>query len=189
MIKRNFILKLFEYLLISVFIILIDQLTKLWLYGKSCSLIGDILWLESPTLNTGAAFNMLNNNTLLLVITLLFSLVMIYFICSQRVIKSKFLKISLSILLGGTIGNIIDRIFWGGVRDFIYFKSINFAIFNFADIFVNIGVYLIVGYLIYFSFFKKDNNRGKREKLSKKENESKLDNDANLKQNISKDEK
>ena len=72
-----------------------------------------------------------------------------YLIISNKVSKSKFFKISIGIILGGTIGNFIDRIAFGGVRDFIYLKSINFAIFNFADIFLNIGVYMLIGYIIY----------------------------------------
>lgn len=141
------------YILISCVVILFDQMTKLWLYGRSLSLIGDFLWIESPALNTGAAFNMIDNNILLAVLTSFFAFVMIYLIVSNRFVKSRFVKTAISILLGGTIGNIIDRIFLGGVRDFIYFKSINFAIFNFADVFINVGVYLIVGYLIYRTFF------------------------------------
>lgn len=135
--------------ILSAVCVAVDQLTKWFLYGKSCSLIGDFLWLE-PGFNTGASFSILSNATLFLII---FSIpviaLMIYFIISNKVSKSKFFKIALGIILGGTIGNLIDRIAFGGVRDFIYFKSINFAIFNFADIFINIGVYLLVGFIIY----------------------------------------
>lgn len=57
--------------------------------------------------------------------------------------------IGLSVLLAGGIGNLIDRIFRTYVIDFIYFKIINFPVFNFADICVVIGVILIgIGYLI-----------------------------------------
>ena len=154
--------KLLLFVSIIALVILIDQLTKHFLYGKSQSLIGDFLWLESPALNTGAAFNMLNNNILLAVLTSVFAVFMVFVIVSNRFTDSLFFKIALSILLGGTIGNIIDRVFWGGVRDFIYLKSINFAIFNFADIFVNIGVYLIVGYLIYSIFFAKKQKKDEK---------------------------
>lgn len=136
---------------LAAVLVLVDQLTKLWLYGKSCSLICDFLWLESPELNTGASFGIFSGKTIFLV---LFSIPVIalicYMICSNKLTKSKFFKASLGIILGGTIGNLIDRIFLGGVRDFIYLKSINFAIFNFADIFINIGIYMIIGYLLYY---------------------------------------
>ena len=108
--------------ILSAVCVAVDQLTKWFLYGKSCSLIGDFLWLE-PGFNTGASFSILSNATLFLII---FSIpviaLMIYFIISNKVSKSKFFKIALGIILGGTIGNLIDRIAFGGVRDFIYFK-------------------------------------------------------------------
>ncbi len=135
--------------IIGAICVLIDQLTKWLLYGKSCSLIGDFLWLE-PGFNTGASFSILSNATTFLIIFSIPVIAMMnYLIISNKVSKSKFFKISIGIILGGTIGNFIDRIAFGGVRDFIYLKSINFAIFNFADIFLNIGVYMLIGYIIY----------------------------------------
>lgn len=129
--------------------LVVDQLTKLWLYGKSCSLIGNFLWLE-PGFNTGASFSIFSNSTLFLA---LFSIpimaVMVYAIVSNKVSKSKFFKISLGFILGGTLGNFIDRIWLKGVRDFIYFKSVNFAIFNFADVFINIGAYMLFGFVVF----------------------------------------
>ena len=135
--------------IIGAICVLIDQLTKWLLYGKSCSLIGDFLWLE-PGFNTGASFSILSNATTFLIIFSIPVIAMMnYLIISNKVSKSKFFKISIGIILGGTIGNFIDRIAFGGVRDFIYLKSINFAIFNFADIFINVGVYMLIGYIIY----------------------------------------
>lgn len=151
--------------IISAVCLLVDQLTKFLLYGKSCSLIGDFLWLE-PGFNTGASFSMFSNATIFLII---FSIPMValinYAIISNKLTKSKFLKIALGILLGGTVGNLIDRIVYGGVRDFIYLKSINFAIFNFADVFINIGTYLMIGYIIYMiaKEYKKHYQQAKEE--------------------------
>lgn len=54
-----------------------------------------------------------------------------------------------SLLISGGIGNLIDRIFRLHVIDFIYFKCINFPVFNFADICVVIGVIVIgISYLL-----------------------------------------
>ncbi len=153
--------------IISAVCLLVDQLTKFLLYGKSCSLIGDLLWLE-PGFNTGASFSMFSNATTFLII---FSIPMVvlmnYAIITDKVTKSKFFKIALGIMLAGTVGNLIDRIVYGGgwVRDFIYLKSINFAIFNFADIFINIGVYLLIGYIIYMfaKEYKKQYKQAKEE--------------------------
>lgn len=177
---------------VSAVCILVDQLTKLWLYGKSCSLIGNLLWLE-PGFNTGASFSMFSNATLFLII---FSVpviaFMIYAIISNKISKSVFFKISLGILLGGTIGNFIDRIAFGGVRDFIYLKSINFAIFNFADIFINIGVYMLIGFCIYkfIDDYKKSKNKavsnaGSGEKTEKDESEKSDEKDDDALKNVS----
>ena len=149
----------------------IDQLTKFFLYGKSFSLIGDFLWIESPELNTGASFGIFKDNTLVLaIISIPMIIFMIYVICSKKVYPSIFFKSAVGILLGGTIGNLIDRLVFKGVRDFIYFKSINFAIFNFADIFINVGVYMIIIYLI-IDLFKKDKNKQKKQETSSQDKE------------------
>ena len=135
-------------LIIAGLVILADQLTKHFLYGISMSLIGDFLWIEEA-FNTGASFGMLKNGTVLFIaISTPLILAMIWVLLSKRKEFTKFLKICVGILLGGTIGNYIDRIWLGGVRDFIYFKSINFAIFNVADIAITVGSIMLATYLI-----------------------------------------
>lgn len=141
--------------IISIVIIIIDQVTKFCLYGMSCSLIGDFLWLES-TLNTGASFGMLKNGTVFFIIfSIPMTALMIWLIVSKKYDYGKFFKITLGVLLGGTIGNLIDRIFFAGVRDFIYFKSINFAIFNVADIAITVATIMLVVFLFLEMFKKK----------------------------------
>lgn len=132
------------FLLISVGVVGLDQLTKWLFYGKSYSLLGDFLWIES-SFNKGAAFSMMTGVVwLFIIVSILASGIMIYFILSKKHGLTSFCKVSLALVLGGAIGNLIDRICLGGVRDFIYFKSINFAIFNVADSFVTIGGILLV---------------------------------------------
>ena len=63
-------------------------------------------------------------------------------------------KISIALILGGTVSNAIDRLIFGGVRDFIYLKFIDFAIFNIADMAITIGSILICVCII----FLKDKN-------------------------------
>lgn len=158
--------------IIAACAIAVDLLTKHFLYGKSMSLIGDFLWLESPSLNTGASFGIFGGKTIYLII---FSIpviaVMIYLIISKRFSTSKFFKASLGLVLGGTIGNLIDRIALGGVRDFIYLKSINFAIFNFADIFINVGVFLLIIYFIITLIKDIKKSKQSTEKQAKSEGE------------------
>ena len=60
----------------------------------------------------------------------------------------KWVKISLAMIIGGGIGNMIDRICWGFVVDFIDFTLINFPVFNVADSFVTVGAGILMVYLI-----------------------------------------
>ena len=144
----------------SIAIIAIDQLTKFLIYGSApVSVLGDFLWFES-SLNTGVAFSMFEGHSyLFVVLSGVAALVMIWLIISKKIFKSKFEKISLGVILGGTIANAIDRIAFGGVRDFIYLKFINFAIFNVADMAITIGASLLC-LLIVISIFKKDESKG-----------------------------
>jgi len=150
------------FLLISVGVVGLDQLTKWIFYGKSYSLLGDFLWIES-SFNKGAAFSMMAGAIwLFIIVSVASSAFIIYFILSKKFGLTKFCKISLALILGGAVGNLIDRIALGGVRDFIYFKSINFAIFNIADSFVTIGGILLVVSLIIL-FVKKYKKEDKHE--------------------------
>ena len=137
------------YFAVTVAVIVADQLTKMKLYGQSFSVIGDFLWVES-SFNTGAAFSFMSGAVwFFIVVSALSSGVMIYLLISNKWGLSIFNKVAISLILGGAIGNLIDRIMLGGVRDFIYLKSINFAIFNVADMAVTIGgILLVIGLII-----------------------------------------
>ncbi len=142
------ILLVFIYFLIAGVVIGVDQLTKFWLYGKSFSLIGDFLWIQT-SFNTGAAFSMLSGKTwFFILVAVLASALIIYLLISNKWGLNVGAKVGLALILGGAVGNLIDRIVLGGVRDFIYFKSINYAIFNFADTFVSIGAVVLVIFFI-----------------------------------------
>lgn len=131
-------------------IIALDQLTKFLVYGTAArSVIGNLLWFQS-TLNTGVAFSMFEGKSwLFFLIAILASACLIYFICSKKWLSGKLERISLGLILGGTISNAIDRIIFGGVRDFIYLKFINFAIFNIADFAITVGAILFCVSIIF----------------------------------------
>ena len=129
--------------LCAISIIGFDQLTKFLVYGTAArSIIGEFLWFES-TLNTGVAFSMFSGKSIVFfVIACIASVVLVYLIISKKWLKNKLEKISMGLILGGTIANAIDRLIFGGVRDFISLKFINFAIFNIADMAITIGAIL-----------------------------------------------
>lgn len=137
-------------LVCAVVVIVLDQLTKFLVYGTiSRSVIGNLLWFES-TLNTGVAFSMFEGNSLLFfIIAMLASVVLVYLICSKKWLSGNVEKIAIGLILGGTISNAIDRLIFKGVRDFIYLKFINFAIFNLADFAITIGAILFCVSIIF----------------------------------------
>ncbi len=144
--------------IVAAVIVAIDQLTKILIYGTAArSIIGNLLWFES-TLNTGVAFSMFENNSYIFIITsIIASVIISWLIASKKYFTNRLEKITLALILGGTIGNVIDRIIFGGVRDFISLKFINFAIFNVADMAITIGAAILAFYIL-LSMFKTNKN-------------------------------
>ena len=141
------------FLSLSIFIVLIDQFTKyLMFYYKNLFINKDFLLFKLDFVkNYGAAFNIFRGNRIFLsLISILFSILLIYLIFSKNTINS-FDLYSYSFILGGTIGNGIDRIFKGFVVDFINLNIINFPVFNIADISINIGFIFLL-----YNIFKKN---------------------------------
>lgn len=97
------------------------------------------------TENTGAGFGLFSDNTVALTVitTIVIIGLLIYLILAQK--ENMWLRVSLLFIVGGGIGNLVDRINLGYVRDFIQFAFWkNFAIFNVADSFVTVGVFMLV---------------------------------------------
>ena len=142
------------FLFLSFFIVLIDQITKyLIIYNKKLFINKDfILFKLDFVKNYGAAFNIFSGNRMFLsLISILFSILLIYLIFRKNTLNSLELY-SYSFVLGGTIGNGIDRIYKGFVLDFINLNIISFPVFNIADISINIGFIFLL-----YNIFK--NNR------------------------------
>ena len=138
------------FLSLSIFIIFIDQTTKSFLLYNNKSIVNkDFIFFRLDFVkNYGAAFNILSGSRILLsIISIIFSIILIYLILRKD--SSKLLDYyAYSFILGGTIGNGIDRIINGIVVDFINLNFINFPVFNIADISINIGFFfLLYGFL------------------------------------------
>ena len=142
------------FLSLSIFIVLIDQFTKyLMFYNTKLFINKDfVLFKLDLVKNYGAAFNIFNGSRIFLsLISIFFSVTLIYLIFRKNTLNS-FDLYSYSFILGGTIGNGIDRIYKGFVVDFINLNIINFPVFNIADISINIGFVILL-----YNIFK--NNR------------------------------
>ena len=142
------------FLSLSIFIVLIDQFTKyLMFYNKKLFINKDFLLFKLDFVkNYGAAFNIFSGSRMFLsLVSIFFSILLIYLIIRKNTLNSIDLY-SYSFILGGTIGNGIDRILRGFVIDFINLNFINFPVFNIADISINIGFIFLL-----YNIFK--NNR------------------------------
>ena len=141
------------FLSLSIFIILVDQFTKYLIsYNYKFFLnIDFFLFRFDFVKNYGAAFNLFSGSRIFLsLLSVTCSIVLIYLILRKN-ISNKFDLFAYSFILGGTIGNGIDRILKGFVIDFINLNFINFPVFNIADISINIGFIFLL-----YSIFKKN---------------------------------
>ncbi len=134
--------------IIILLVIGLDQLTKYLTdvhlpLGTTVPLWEGIFHLTS-THNTGAAFGMLSNGTwLLIIVSSVASLAIIWLLIKYQKHMHTFMRVSLALILAGALGNLIDRVVLGYVRDMLEFAFINFAIFNVADTAVSIGAALL----------------------------------------------
>lgn len=152
---KNYLKNYWWKYIIIVAVIVLDIVTKAvfvpqnesqWL---SYSVLGDFLWIK-PMRNTGAGFSILEGKIWLL-ITITFAFIILLAIFDIRYKhKSVLFGISTALILTGAIGNLIDRLAFGYVRDFLYFKSLEFPVFNIADSSLSVGVFLMFIYIIFF---------------------------------------
>lgn len=139
-----------RYYLLAFVIVIIDQLTKLWVITnmelrESITVIENFFYITSHR-NTGAAWGIFAGKmTFFYIVTA----VVIVFICYyiQKFAKDSLLTgLALGLILGGAVGNFIDRLFRKEVVDFfdIYIGSYNYPIFNIADSALVVGVILVL---------------------------------------------
>ncbi|GAT75743.1 lipoprotein signal peptidase [Ehrlichia ruminantium] len=137
-----------KYILIICLLVFIDQMSKWYVMFllQSISVIKICSFVQmSEVWNTGISFGIMHNlmysNLIFCSISVVITSVLFYFL-----ISGLFDKIPIAIIIGGSIGNIIDRIRYGAVYDFIdiYVKNWHWPAFNFADSFIVIGISIIL---------------------------------------------
>jgi len=137
-------------MLFSVIIFIIDQIVKLCVgffipLNTSITVFKNLFYI-SDVHNYGAAFSILYGNRIFLIIVSVLTLVLVYhFLLKNK--KFSWMDISIySLLIGGILGNLFDRIIYGYVVDYLdfYFFNYNFPIFNIADICIVCSVVLII---------------------------------------------
>lgn len=148
----------FILLLATAVLVGIDQLTKYLVIsnmqlGQSIPVIDGVFELLYHR-NPGAAFGILpNQRWIFITFTFIVMVVILVILMSGKFRKYKLANVAGVLILAGGIGNMIDRLAYGYVVDFLYVKLINFPIFNFADCCVVIGAALL---LVAFLFVYKD---------------------------------
>lgn len=156
-------------IIISVVVVTIDQLSKLWAYNtlqgtKGIQVIGELLEFRYVE-NRGAAFGILEGRMwFFYIITIIVVTMLFYYLFTQGK-DSLFLNITVGLLIGGTLGNFIDRLLRGFVVDFIkvdLVSQINFPVFNVADIAITIGSALFIIYILFIEQENGDSGRIKK---------------------------
>ena len=140
----------------GIFIIaILDQAAKFFAAGLLQSVKTVPLWNEVFHLtyveNKGAGWGMFSDHTWLLTVA---TMIVVIAAVSYMVVKKpkdKLFLTAMTFMLGGAIGNLVDRIRQGFVIDFFDFTLINFPVFNIADCFITIGAAIFVVYVLFFS--------------------------------------
>lgn len=154
----------------AALLVVADQLIKQWANAVlqpvgAITLLPGIVELRYY-LNDGMAFSMLAGKQ-----TLLIAMTSIMLVCVLALLLLRKMnpweRVSWMLILGGGVGNLIDRVLNGEVVDYINVLFVSFAVFNFADICITTGVIMLMLWVVYDSI-KKD----KEEKAAAQQNEN-----------------
>ncbi len=143
----------------SVIYLLLDQIVKLIVtnsidLGESVAIIDSFFHLTYVR-NTGAAWSIFEGYTSLLIVISFVAIFLVYYFMLKDKKIEKIEEVGYGMLLGGIIGNLIDRVVYGYVVDFFHFifGSYQFPVFNIADIGIVIGTFIIVFIMIKEDFY------------------------------------
>ena len=139
---------------IAVLAIIADQITK-YIVVENIDFKGTVPFIPGfmsfyHTRNTGAAFSMFSDQRWVFMVFSFISMGLIIYLLVREYKRHKLLNIALAMVLGGGIGNMIDRIRLGYVVDFFKTEFMDFAVFNVADCFITVGAVLLGVYVIFF---------------------------------------
>ncbi|MCI8484880.1 MAG: signal peptidase II [Lachnospiraceae bacterium] len=145
------------YVICVTILVMLDQFTKYLAVshlknGSSIILIQDVFQLHYLE-NRGAAFGLLQGQKLWFVISTSFMMIFLILVYLRTPSEKKYhwIRLVLILLTAGAIGNLIDRLRLDYVIDFFYFEWIDFPVFNVADIYVTVGMAILI-FLIFFYY-------------------------------------
>jgi signal peptidase II len=135
------------FILPALIVIILDQVSKqiFWQVGQNFDLIDNFLRITLVR-NSGAAFGMFQGGRIFLIISSVLASVFLIFIADRMTMEEKARRIFLGMILGGALGNLVDRIYPGHVIDFIDMGigSHRWPVYNLADAAVTIGGTLLI---------------------------------------------
>lgn len=140
------------YILIIIVGIILDRLSKDYAINNFIEnpyqgKLLNLTYLE----NRGAAFGILQDNRIFFILlTIVIVAGLIFYFIKNYKTNPQILNIALAFVISGAIGNFYDRLIQGYVVDFLEFAFVKFPVFNVADIFVTVGSFLIIIYLLFF---------------------------------------
>ncbi len=149
---------LVTFIVVVALVLLFDQLSKYLIGDNFYPFLEGFISIEGGHKNTGAAWSIFSGKVAWLIV--LSCLFLVCFVVLNHFIKKKNLLyyISFSMIFGGALGNLYDRIVFGYVRDFIKLDFMNFPVFNIADSFLCVGVVLYVIFIIFVEARSGKNN-------------------------------
>lgn len=166
------------YFIIAIMIVFADQAVKYLITidlaaGEQLALIPGIIHLTYVE-NTGAAFSILSDMRWVLVaVSSIASLVIIYILMKYKNKIEAFGKLALALVLGGALGNLIDRAVLGYVVDIFEVEFLRFAVFNVADCFITLGG---IAFCIYYFIHSEKQDRVKKSKTAEKSGQMETEN-------------
>ena len=158
---------------IVIVIVVLDQITKIWA-DRALEMYEQVhifSWFNiTKAYNYGAAFSFLDTpggwqRWFFTGISLVVSIVLCVWLY-RMTIREKWLSLSIAFILGGAVGNLIDRMYYGYVVDFIqvHWNESYFPSFNIADAAISCGTVL----LLFLTFFEKDEKNEKKAEVTEK---------------------
>ncbi len=181
---KNRIKQYIPTLIFMIALIVFDQVTKMVarsaLADSSVAVIEGVFEFKL-VYNTGVAWGMFGQSPVVITLIALIIMAVVAFVYFKIPVENKrlrFLRILLILIFSGAAGNIIDRLYVDAVTDFLYFKLINFPVFNVADIYVTVSGILVAILLIFYykeedldflKFKRKKNNESVEQDTTDKE--------------------
>ena len=156
-------------LIVAVAVMFVDQLSK---YVMLYKVLGERSVIEVfpcfnlvKAWNTGVSFSMFNDGGMMGIVLLsgLALLIVAFLLRWLYVETNPFIQVALGFIIGGAIGNVIDRIWYGAVFDFldVYWKDTHWPAFNGADSFICVGAMMIIAHSLFESSQKKEKGETK----------------------------